>query len=88
MEWKLTWGWDGIGLEMEWKWNEDGNRQKICYRIEEKWNRNEIKSRVRFHAEENEAEIKGKLVFRLNWKIHETENKKCTIRLSILKNCP
>ena len=30
----MKWEWDGIGLEMEWKWNEDGNRQKICYRIE------------------------------------------------------
>ena len=85
---EMKWEWDGIGLEMEWKQSEDGNRQKIWYWIDEKWNRNEIKSRVTFHAEENEAEIQRKSEFRLNWKVHETENKKCTIRLSILKNCP
>ena len=57
MEWKWNGNELGSGMELVWKWNEDRNRQKICYRIEEKWNRNEIKSRVRFHAEENEAEI-------------------------------
>ena len=44
--------------------------------MDEKWIRNDFKSRVRFHAEENEAEIQRKLEFRLNWKIHETEEKK------------
>ena len=23
--------WFGNGIEMEWKWNEDGNRKKVCY---------------------------------------------------------
>ena len=39
------------------------------------WNRNRIECRVRFHAEENLAEIEGKLEFKWNWKMHETENK-------------
>ena len=40
-----------------------------------KWKRNIIECHVRFQTEENVSEIKAKLEFRWNWKMHETEKK-------------
>ena len=35
MEWKWNGNELGRTMELVWKWNEDGNIQKICYRIED-----------------------------------------------------